>query len=178
MLNRCLMCLLLMTLSFKAYAAEQYAVELDAPGDLQSLLKQHLEIVTSKNNPRLNPREWQRLFNKTPQQIKTLLETEGFFSAQVTSKLEQSPGKNIAYFTINPGPPVIVDKLNVQVLGAVSQQTGQSSQNLQALRDSWTLKPGMQFKQESWTQAKRQLLTKLLVERYRQAVCVTRCATY
>lgn len=169
MINRFLICLLLMTLSLNARSAETYQVELDAPGDLASLLTQHLEIIASKDNPRLNPREWQRLFNKAPQQIKALLETEGFFSAQVASKLEQSPGKNIAYFTVTPGPPVLIDKLDIQLAGAVAQQSDKPAQSLQTLRDSWTLKPGMQFKQESWTQAKRQLLTKLLVERYPNA---------
>lgn len=174
MLNRFLICLLLLSFSLNVYSADDYTgddykVELDAPRDLKSLLEQHLEIISSKNNPRLNPREWQRLFNKTPQQIKALLETEGLFSAQISSKLEQSPGKNIAYFTITPGPPVLVDKLDIQWQGAVSQQTDKPAQSLAKLRDSWALKPGMQFKQESWTQAKRQLLTKLLVERYPNA---------
>lgn len=169
MFNRFFICLLLMSFSLNVYSADDYEVELDAPRDLKALLEQHLEIINSQNNPRLNPREWQRLFNKAPQQIKALLETEGLFSAQVTSKLEQSPGKNIAYFTITPGPPVLVDQLDIQWLGAVSQQTDKPAQSLDTLRDSWTLKPGMQFKQESWTQAKRQLLTKLLVERYPNA---------
>ncbi|OZA09480.1 MAG: outer membrane protein assembly factor, partial [Methylotenera sp. 17-45-7] len=174
MLNRFFICLLLLSFSLNLYSAEDYTgddykVELDAPRDLKSLLEQHLEIISSKNNPRLNPREWQRLFNKAPQQIKALLETEGLFSAQVTSKLEQSPGKNIAYFTITPGPPVLVDKLDIQWQGAVSQQTDKPAQSLATLSDSWALKPGMQFKQESWTQAKRQLLTKLLVARYPNA---------
>lgn len=174
MLNRFFICLLLLSFSLNLYSADDYTgddykVELDAPRDLKSLLEQHLEIISSKNNPRLNPREWQRLFNKAPQQIKALLETEGLFSAQVTSKLEQSPGKNIAYFTITPGPPVLVDKLDIQWQGAVSQQTDKPAQSLATLSDSWALKPGMQFKQESWTQAKRQLLTKLLVARYPNA---------
>jgi translocation and assembly module TamA len=174
MLNRFFICLLLLSFSQNLYSADDYTgddykVELDAPRDLKSLLEQHLEIISSKNNPRLNPREWQRLFNKAPQQIKALLETEGLFSAQVTSKLEQSPGKNIAYFTITPGPPVLVDKLDIQWQGAVSQQTDKPAQSLATLSDSWALKPGMQFKQESWTQAKRQLLTKLLVARYPNA---------
>lgn len=174
MLNRFFICLLLLSFSLNLYSADDYTgddykVELDAPRDLKSLLEQHLEIISSKNNPRLNPREWQRLFNKAPQQIKALLETEGLFSAQVTSKLEQSPGKNVAYFTITPGPPVLVDKLDIQWQGAVSQQTDKPAQSLATLSDSWALKPGMQFKQESWTQAKRQLLTKLLVARYPNA---------
>ncbi|OYY81876.1 MAG: hypothetical protein B7Y34_03590, partial [Methylophilales bacterium 16-45-9] len=142
MLNRFFICLLLLSFSLNLYSAEDYTgddykVELDAPRDLKSLLEQHLEIISSKNNPRLNPREWQRLFNKAPQQIKALLETEGLFSAQVTSKLEQSPGKNIAYFTITPGPPVLVDKLDIQWQGAVSQQTDKPAQSLATLSDSW-----------------------------------------
>lgn len=169
MLNRLILCLLVLAFSCNVLAADAYEVELDVPSDLASLLEQHLEIITSKNNPRINPREFQRLYNKAPQQIKSLLETEGFFSAQITSKLEQTPGKNVAYFTIIPGPPVLVDQVDIQLLGAVIAQSDKPTQSLEALRDSWQLKPGMQFKQEAWTQAKRQLLTKLLLERYPNA---------
>lgn len=169
MFNRAFICLLILAFSLSVFAAEDYAVELEAPDDLQTLLEQHLEIITSKNNPRLNPREFQRLFNKAPQQIKSLLETEGLFSVQVASRLEQTPGQNTAYFTITPGPPVLVDKVDIQLQGAVIEQSDKPAQSLQALQDSWQLKSGMQFKQEAWTQAKRQLLTKLLLERYPNA---------
>jgi len=169
MFNRVFFCLLILAFSCNVLAADTYEVELDGPSDLESLLEQHLEIITSKNNPRINPREFQRLYNKAPQQIKGLLETEGLFSAQIESKLEQTPGKNIAYFTIVPGPPVLVDQVDIQLLGAVTAQSDKPTQSLAALRDSWQLKPGMQFKQETWTQAKRQLLTKLLLERYPNA---------
>ena len=169
MFNRIILCLLVLTFSCKVLAAEDYEIKLDAPADLKQLLEQHLEIISSKNNPRLNPKEFQRLFNKAPQQIKALLETEGLFTVQVESKLEQTPGKNIAYFTITPGAPVLIEQVDIQLQGAVVAQTDKPAQSLQALQDSWPLKPGMQFKQESWTQAKRQLLTKLLLERYPNA---------
>ena len=169
MFNRIILCLLVLTFSCKVLAAEDYEIKLDAPADLKQLLEQHLEIISSKNNPRLNPKEFQRLFNKAPQQIKALLETEGLFTVQVESKLEQTPGKNIAYFTITPGAPVLIEQVDIQLQGAVVAQTDKPAQSLQALQDSWQLKPGMQFKQESWTQAKRQLLTKLLLERYPNA---------
>jgi translocation and assembly module TamA len=169
MFNRIILCLLVLTFSCKVLAADDYEIKLDAPADLKQLLEQHLEIISSKNNPRLNPKEFQRLFNKAPQQIKALLETEGLFTVQVESKLEQTPGKNIAYFTITPGAPVLIEQVDIQLQGAVVAQTDKPAQSLQALQDSWPLKPGMQFKQESWTQAKRQLLTKLLLERYPNA---------
>lgn len=173
MFSRIFLCLLIMLFSCQVMAAdtdaETYQVELDAPSDLEALLEQHLEIITSKNNPRINPREFQRLYHKAPQQIKALLETEGYFSAQIEPKLEQSPGRNIAYFTVVPGAPVLVDKVDIQLQGAVIEQSDKPNQSLQSLRESWQLKSGMPFKQDSWSQAKRQLLTKLLLERYPNA---------
>lgn len=169
MFNRLILCLLVLTFSCNVLAADDYQIELDAPGDLESLLEQHLEIITSKNNPRINPREFQRLYQKAPQQIKSLLETEGYFSVQVESKLEQTPGKNIAHFTVIPGPPVLVDKIDIEFQGAVIEQSDKPGQREETLRSNWPLKSGMQFKQDSWSQAKRQLLTKLLLERYPNA---------
>lgn len=169
MFNRLILCLLVLTFSCNVLAADDYQIELDAPGDLESLLEQHLEIITSKNNPRINPREFQRLYQKAPQQIKSLLETEGYFSVQVESKLEQTPGKNIAHFKVTPGPPVLVDKIDIEFQGAVIEQSDKPAQREETLRSNWPLKSGMQFKQDSWSQAKRQLLTKLLLERYPNA---------
>jgi len=169
MFNRIILCLLVLTFSCSVIAADDYQIELEAPGDLESLLEQHLEIITSKNNPRINPREFQRLYQKAPQQIKALLETEGYFSVQVESKLEQTPSKNIAYFTVVPGSPVLVDKIDIELQGAVIEQSDKPAQRLETLRESWPLKSGMQFKQDSWSQAKRQLLTRLLLERYPNA---------
>ncbi len=169
MFNRLILCLLVLTFSCNVLAADDYQIELDAPGDLESLLEQHLEIITSKNNPRINPREFQRLYQKAPQQIKSLLETEGYFSVQVESKLEQTPGKNIAHFKVIPGPPVLVDKIEIEFQGAVIGQSDKPAQREETLRSNWPLKSGMQFKQDSWSQAKRQLLTRLLLERYPNA---------
>lgn len=169
MFSRLSLCLLILVFSCSVFAAEDYQIEIDAPSDLESLLEQHLEIITSKDNPRINPREFQRLYQKAPQQIKALLETEGYFSAQVESKLEQTPGKNIAHFTVLPGTPVLVDKIDIELNGAVVEQSDKPAQRIETLRDSWPLKSGMQFKQDSWSQAKRQLLTRLLLERYPNA---------
>jgi len=173
MFNRLILCLLVLTFSCNVLAADDYQIELDAPGDLESLLEQHLEIITSKNNPRINPREFQRLYQKAPQQIKSLLETEGYFSVQVESKLEQTPGKNIAHFTVIPGPPVLVDKIDIEFQGAVIEQSDKPAQREETLRSNWPLKSGMQFKQDSWSQAKRQLLTKLLLSATQMLVSAT-----
>ncbi len=169
MFSRISVCLLVLAFSCNVFAVDNYQIELDAPGDLESLLEQHLEIITSKNNPRINPREFQRLYQKAPQQIKSLLETEGYFSVQVESKLEQTPGKNIAHFKVIPGPPVLVDKVDIEFQGAVIEQSDKPAQREETLRSNWPLKSGMQFKQDSWSQAKRQLLTRLLLERYPNA---------
>jgi translocation and assembly module TamA len=169
MFNRIIVCLLVLAFSCSVFAAYDYQIELEAPSDLESLLEQHLEIITSKNNPRINPREFQRLYQKAPQQIKALLETEGYFSAQVESKLEQTPGKNIAHFKIFPGAPVLVNNIEIEFLGAVIGQSDKPAQRLETLRESWPLKSGMQFKQDNWSHAKRQMLTQLLLERYPNA---------
>lgn len=151
------------------FAADKYSVELEVPDDLKPLLVQHLEIITSQNNPRLNPREWQRLYLKAPQQIKQLLETEGFFSAQVEPRIDQSEQRHIAYFKIIPGQQAKVDKLDIQWQGAITNPSDQSASGWQALQNEWLLKPGMPFRQESWTEAKQKLLTRVMLERYPNA---------
>ncbi|MDO9283203.1 MAG: autotransporter assembly complex family protein [Methylotenera sp.] len=148
---------------------QRYQVEIEAPAPLKSLLQQHLEMIKLRENPRMTPVEWQRLALSAPQNIKDLLATEGFFSPIITPLLTTQNNISIATFTVELGTPVLIQQVALKFTGDIMQQSSKDLPDIQKLRDDWLLKSGMQFRQESWSQAKRSLLTALLIQRYPNA---------
>jgi translocation and assembly module TamA len=153
----------------------RYQVEISAPAPFNTLLKKHLQIIKWRDNPRMSPAEWQRLFNVAPQNIKELLATEGYFSPTIMPLLEKKDGVAIAKFTVELGAPVLIDSIDLRFTGAIIQLLNdpklkdQSPNNIQKLREEWLLPKGQTFRQEDWALAKRKLLTSLLLERFPNA---------
>ncbi len=169
--KQCLSKQLLLIFALLLYACfaqadeNSYQVELSAPAPLNELLRKHLQIIKWRDNPRMTPAEWQRLFSVAPQNIKELLATEGYFSPSITPSLEKKAGVDIAKFTVELGAPVLINSIELKFTGAISQQ----SADIQKLREEWLLQKGQTFRQEDWALAKRKLLTRLLVERFPNA---------
>ena len=136
---------------------------------IKSLLEKHLQIIEWRDNPRTTAPEWQRLFEAAPQNIKNLLATEGYFSPTIASVLDKNGAVSIAKFTVNIGKPAIISSIDIQFTGAINQAVQNVSPNITTLRNEWLLAKGEIFRQEYWTQAKRRLLTNLLLERYPNA---------
>src|SRR5438093_3190812 len=73
---RALLCLCLLGVMGSAAAAD-YEVRIDAPDTLKILLEKNLDIVRWRGNARIDAEQLQRLVQAAPEQIKTLVATEG-----------------------------------------------------------------------------------------------------
>lgn len=63
-----------------------YRLEVDAPGDLRTLLTTYLDLARFQNAPEsedITPAEVDRLIAAAPAQVRSLLETEGYFNPEV-----------------------------------------------------------------------------------------------
>ncbi|MEO8417547.1 MAG: autotransporter assembly complex family protein [Methylophilaceae bacterium] len=144
----------------------KYAVEIEAPSELASLLKQHLEIMRWLDNPRMNSNEWHRLLKISPRAIEDLLATEGYFAPRIEQQLSDSNGVSTARFIITPGSATSIKSVDIGFTGAIRQQAENSNPNPEQLRENWQLPTGVRFTQDAWSRAKRSLLSSLLLERY------------
>lgn len=166
-LTRVVLIAFLMWLPIGALAeAFTYAVEINAPEAHRKLLEEHLEIFKWRDNPRMNAERLRLLVRQTPDNIRDLLETEGFYSPVIGSSLEERPGSWLARFTVQPGEPVLVARFEVEVRGAFADGSEQNAARLQEMRERWPLRPGKVFRQDEWEAAKRGALQALLIERY------------
>ncbi|MGB4812524.1 MAG: autotransporter assembly complex family protein [Methylophilaceae bacterium] len=136
---------------------------------IKDLLEKHLQIIEWRENARMTASEWQRLFTLAPENIKTLLTTEGYFNPIITSHLEQQSNISTAKFNVTLGKPATISKVDIQFTGAINQAAQDITPSMAKLREQWLLPTQEVFRQDYWAQAKRRLLTNLLVERYPNA---------
>ncbi len=164
-------------------AEPNYTVEITVLADSQTntenkpltaLLQHHLAIVKERNNPRMRPAEWIRLYKATPQAIMDLLATEGYFSPEISHSIDNVADASQAKFLVKLGKPALVSRVDLQFSGSILQQDtsdlSATTATILSLNQNWLLPAGSTFRQEDWTQAKRRLLISLLLERYPNAM--------
>jgi translocation and assembly module TamA len=153
----------------RTLAAEEfrYTVRIAAPGKLDDLLRENLDVVRFRGNPRMDREQLQRMVRAAPEQVKTLVATEGYFSPVVSARIEDG-GEPAVIIDVQPGEPVRVDSVDIVLEGF--KPNPQSPFDTQALIASWTLPKGDVFRQEDWEKAKRALLRQVVQTRYPRAV--------
>ncbi len=162
-----------------AYAqGVNYTVRIEAPRPLDQLLEDNLDLVRWRGNPRLDRDQLQRLVKNTPDQVRALVATEGYYSPKVTAGLDSAAGPNpVAVVMVDPGPPVLVGDVDLVLQGFEPIAPGAGTIDAAALRDRWSLPVGRQFRQADWELAKRDLLRQVMQTRYPRAQLVDSRAT-
>lgn len=157
--------LLLCALTARAEGLD-YAVQIDAPADLKPLLEQNLELIRWRGNARIDAEQLQRLYRQTPEEIRSLLETEGYYSPEITPQIEQRGAAWQVRLSVTPGQPVLVGNVELVFLGPLASQPQDQLPSQAALRSNWTLPPGRIFRQKDWEAAKAALLRQVILARY------------
>ncbi|TSA11399.1 MAG: outer membrane protein assembly factor, partial [Betaproteobacteria bacterium] len=155
--------------------AFNYAVELEVPDAYRELLQQHLEIYTSRENPRMNADQLRLLVGRTPDGIRELLATEGYYSPAIESSLEERQGAWVARLIVDPGKVSRVAAVELELVGVIA--ANEHGARLATMRERWPLPEGMVFRQAKWEEAKRSVLQLLLTEQYPAARIASSQAT-
>lgn len=142
-----------------------YAVQLNGAGDYQDLLEKNLSIIERAGDKEVSADELQRRVSTTPQQIRDLLATEGYFSPRVEGSLEGAAGSKVARFSIELGTPATIGAVKIDFQGAIADNP-EMARRMEQLRRQWSLKAGQRFRQGAWDDAKGNLLKGLLNRDY------------
>lgn len=145
-----------------------YTVQVDAPGTLDELLNNNLDLVRWRGNPRVDLPLLQRLVREAPAQARTLVETEGYYTPKIEAKLDTSGAEPVARISVDPGPPVTVGQVEIELRGFGTTGSGLPFDD-KALRSDWTLPAGRQFRQADWESAKRDFLRQVTRKRFARA---------
>jgi translocation and assembly module TamA len=154
-----------------------YTVRIDAPGTLDNLLEDNLDLLRWRGNPRVDLEQLQRLVKAAPEEAKTLIATEGYYSPRITAGLDTSGSTPVARIVVDPGPPVLVSDIDLVLQGFVPFEQGGAPYDAGALRNRWSLPVGARFRQADWEAAKRDLLREVMQSRFPRAQLVETSAT-
>jgi translocation and assembly module TamA len=146
-----------------------YTVRIDAPRPLAELLENNLDLVRWRGNSRLDRDQLQRLVKNTPDQVRTLVATEGYYSPKVSAALETNGPELVAHVVVDPGQPVLVGDVDLVLNGFEPIAAGGVKFDAEALRSRWSLPVGQRFRTADWEAAKRNLLRQVTQERYPRA---------
>ncbi|MBY0240564.1 MAG: outer membrane protein assembly factor, partial [Burkholderiaceae bacterium] len=147
--------------------AFHYTVRISAPGKLDNLLRDNLDLERFHGNPHMDREQLQRMVRAAPEQVKTLVATEGYFSPVVSARIDEG-NEPVVVIEVQAGEPVLVDSVDIVLEGF--KPNPQSPFDTAALAASWTLPKGEVFRQEDWEKAKRALLRQVVQTRYPRAV--------
>jgi translocation and assembly module TamA len=159
-----LFCSVLFSATCFAQVPDRYVVEITGADTFEKLLNDNLEIKQHQSDSNMTLEEWKRLASITPQKIKDLLQTEGYFSSKVTPEFAQEEDSTIARFNITLGSPVMVASVQINFHGAIAEGTRVDAIRMDILRSQWRLPEGTIFRQQGWVAAKTGLLKSLLIQ--------------
>lgn len=158
--------ILLLLAALWATQASALTVEVDAPDDLKALLMRHLEAArAARLGEKLDAEEIARLQKQSVLTARDLLATEGYFSPQVDSALEQVDDEWRVKFRVDPGARTTVRSVKLAFEGALEEGADAQALRKRITRD-FSLKQGMPFRQADWAAAKTSVLGPLLIGRY------------
>lgn len=139
-----------------------YRVEIEGAGGLTPFLIDNLELA-KRQSQSLNEDEVQRLAGVAPVQIRSLLATEGYFSAAVTHVLDRNVTPWVARYTVTLNERTLVRAVDLRFKGQLVEA---DPRRVERLRRQWGLKAGGIFQQKAWDDAKSEMLKSLLVRDY------------
>ncbi len=157
--------------------AAALGVDIVGPAVARDLLSRFLDIVrlgVLAPTSDLSAGELERLIGAVPAQASELLQTEGYFDANVRVETLQTRASDGApsrvRVVVEPGLRTRVDRVNLEVEGdlgrSVARGDALAQSLLTALRASWPLKPGTPFRNPAWSDAKVAVLTRLRAAGY------------
>jgi translocation and assembly module TamA len=174
-------CLAAALLMVSVHAAEglKYTVRIDAPGPVRELLEQNLDVVRFRGNSRIDREQLQRLVRVAPEQVRTLVATDGYYSPVVSAKLDRDGDAPAVLITVQPGEPVRVGEVDLVLQGfaANPDQPADKQFDTTALKAGWGLKKGAVFRQDAWESSKRGILRQVVQTRYPRAQITESLAT-
>lgn len=163
-----------------------YRLDIQAPGDLRALLAAYLDLSRFQNVPQsedITPLEVDRLIAAAPAQVRSLLETEGYFNPEVTVARVAGNGNGsgnklpLLRVEVAPGPQATIDDFTLTGQGPLQQSADAGVLDAKVLlaqvRNEWRLPPGFVFRQSEWSGAKNGALAKLRADGYPAATLST-----
>jgi translocation and assembly module TamA len=145
-------------------ARAAYKVDIQAsPRAVRKLLEEHLDIARFAKRDDVSDDQFGFLVTATPQQVRDLTATAGYFSPVVRTDVRTVDGKKRVTVSVDPGPQTTIASVSLSFNGPVlSEDPAQEN----ATRFAFSLHEGDPFSQSGWDDAKSAALRALQSRRY------------
>jgi translocation and assembly module TamA len=145
-------------------ALAKYDVTIDAPRAMRKLLEKHLDLARFAKRDDVTGDQFDFLVTATPQQVRDLAATDGYFSPIVRTDVRTgSKGLKAVTVHVDPGPRTMVSSVQLTFDGPVRTEEPKREN---AARFAFSLHPGDPFTEGAWTDAKEAALKALQARRY------------
>lgn len=163
-------------------SAPVLTLRVDAPDSVRELLERQLDLArlpALANGRTLPPREIDRLVAAAPDQVRSLVETEGFFTPSI--EVQQFAGEPpVVELRVDPGRRARVRTLKIEIQGPLAEARERGDVEAvdgdEALREGWSLEPGEPFRNAEWAAAKAAAIARLRALGYARADWVSTLA--
>src|SRR5690349_2166037 len=169
LLRACLSCglcvlLLATTHAHAARAKPAYTVDVEAePRSLRKLLEEHLDISRFAKREDISPEQFDFLVTATPQQVRDLTSTQGYFTPVVRTDVRTVDDKKVVRVSVDPGPRTTISSISLSFRGPVLTEDPEQENKT---RFAFSLHEGEPFTQTDWDDAKDASLKALQSRRY------------
>jgi translocation and assembly module TamA len=147
----------------------RFRVEVEAPRPYKRMLEQGLDLARWQRDERVTMALLERLSAEARKAAAETLAADGYFSANVQSRIEAAPDAQvIVRIVVEPGPRTFVRAVDLGFEGPVTADP-EGRKRIDIVRETWRLAPGVAFRQQDWDAAKDDALARLARGRYAAA---------
>lgn len=143
----------------------------DLNDDVRAILLKHVRVLNQKNEPKTNA-DMRLIRFSLRREIAGLVATEGYFSPTVDLKITTTHQQRQAVINVNLGAITKINQLQINLVGDTV-----TPELKQAIIDHWGLPVGAPFREDDWSNAKKNALQMLTEQRYPAAKIATSQAT-
>jgi translocation and assembly module TamA len=146
----------------------RYRLEVEAPRELAGTLRKGLNLSRWQNDPQMNPEQLRRLVKDAEREAREAAATEGYFSAQVETRIDETAPEWKVTLKVEPGPRTRIAGVEIRFSGPATQDP-EAQYLFKEVREGWRLRRGQPFRQADWDAAKRAAARELARWRYAAA---------
>ncbi|QEY23879.1 autotransporter assembly complex protein TamA [Neisseria animalis] len=140
----------------------KYPVEIRTDNsEIKAMLEEHLPLITQQQEEELDKEQVGFLAEETPDNVKTILQTKGYFN----SRTEISDRGSSYRVDVTPGPRTKVDNVSVALLGDILAGDDLADYYKNAM-GSWQQPVGGYFDQDGWSSSKTSVLSAVTRKKY------------
>ncbi|MGL4767524.1 MAG: autotransporter assembly complex protein TamA [Formosimonas sp.] len=138
----------------------------DAPKEVKKILTDYLDIVRYQKRDDIKDEYLDYLRDTTPEQVASLLSTQGYFDARTEIIDNATTGLPDLTVKVTLGERTMVKTAKLDVVGLVKEQ---DPKRVGELEFDWSLQEDEPFTQDEWSLAKTLLLRKIQADAYASA---------